>query len=197
MIKRLQGIIIGAVAAVLLFGGIAAAASRTETIDVIFRNIRIVIDGEEFIPKDVSGKIVEPFIYNGTTYLPVRAVSQALGMDVDWDNDASTVYIISEAQDNIDVPMSPEVRSVVITYEGMPMTDVTLQMGERVPFRVRIEPVGAAGEIVWTSSNRSVFEAVPTDPSGIEATIAGIGRGSATLTVTVGGVEAECIIRVR
>jgi len=93
MNKRINRIVIGALAIILLFGGIASAASKTETIDITYRSIRIVVDGEEFIPKDVNNNAVEPFIYKGTTYLPVRAVSQALGKEVNWDNDTSTVNI--------------------------------------------------------------------------------------------------------
>ncbi|NCC69307.1 MAG: copper amine oxidase N-terminal domain-containing protein, partial [Clostridia bacterium] len=33
------------------------------------------------------------FIYGGTTYLPVRAVASALGVEVGWDGDTSTVYL--------------------------------------------------------------------------------------------------------
>ena len=36
---------------------------------------------------------MEPFIYNGTTYLPVRAVGEALGKQVGWDGKTKTVYI--------------------------------------------------------------------------------------------------------
>ncbi len=35
----------------------------------------------------------EPFIYNGTTYLPVRAVGEAVGKEVAWDNDTKTVTL--------------------------------------------------------------------------------------------------------
>ena len=93
MKKKLQRIGIGLLVAVLLFSGVAAAASVTKNISVIYRDIKLVIDGREFVPKDVNGNIVEPFIYNGTTFLPVRAVSQALGWPVTWDGDTSTVYI--------------------------------------------------------------------------------------------------------
>jgi hypothetical protein len=44
-------------------------------------------------PKDANGKVVEPFISDGTTYLPVRAVCQALGKDIIWDGDTNSVYI--------------------------------------------------------------------------------------------------------
>jgi hypothetical protein len=80
-------------AAVLLLSGIAAAATITETIDVMYRNIKLIIDGRELIPEDVNGNTVEPFIYNGSTYLPIRAVGQALDKRITWDGDTSTVYI--------------------------------------------------------------------------------------------------------
>jgi hypothetical protein len=94
-----------------------------------------------------------------------------------------------------------DVQSVYIVYgeRGRTMTDVSVVVGERVPLRVRIEPIGAGIEegIVWTSSNRNVFDVVPTCPEGRNAAITGIGHGTATLTVSVNGVEAECTIRVR
>jgi len=44
-------------------------------------------------PKDGNGNIVDPFVVDGTTYLPVRAVSEALGKTVTWDGATATVYI--------------------------------------------------------------------------------------------------------
>ena len=55
--------------------------------------IRIVIDNKEFTCTDASGAVVEPMIYNGTTYIPVRAVSTAFGKAVHWDGEESTVYL--------------------------------------------------------------------------------------------------------
>ncbi len=45
------------------------------------------------MPKDANGNVVEPFTMNGTTYLPVRAISNALEKDVEWDGEAFSVYI--------------------------------------------------------------------------------------------------------
>ena len=36
---------------------------------------------------------VEGFVHNGTTYLPVRAVSQALGENVTWDSESNSVFV--------------------------------------------------------------------------------------------------------
>lgn|GEM_PF-7045128 len=70
----------------------ALAENTSRTINVAYRDIRLVVDGVEVTLKDVNGVSVEPFAYNGTTYLPVRAVAEALKKEVSWDGDASTVY---------------------------------------------------------------------------------------------------------
>ena len=93
MKEKLKGIAIGLLMGVLLTGGISYAATRSETIDVFYDNIKIFIDGEELDPRDGDGEKVEPFIYNGTTYLPVRAVGQAVGKSVDWDGVEKVVYL--------------------------------------------------------------------------------------------------------
>jgi len=93
MKQRIQGIIIGAVMAVLLTGITALAWIGTENIPVTYSDIKLVIDDVPVIPKDPNGNIVEPFIYNGTTYLPVRAVGEAFGKQVDWDGETGTVYV--------------------------------------------------------------------------------------------------------
>ncbi len=69
------------------------AQNISKPINATYRNIKLVVDGIEVTPKDVDGNIVEPFIYNGTTYLPVRAVGQAFNKNVEWDGNTSTVYI--------------------------------------------------------------------------------------------------------
>lgn len=51
------------------------------------------MDGELVEPKDANGQTVEPFVYNGTTYLPVRAVSNAIGKDVSRDGAEKIVYL--------------------------------------------------------------------------------------------------------
>jgi hypothetical protein len=43
--------------------------------------------------KDANGQAVYPIIYNGTAYLPVRAVSALMKEPVEWDGGSKTVYI--------------------------------------------------------------------------------------------------------
>lgn len=64
-----------------------------QTIDVDYLDIKLVVNGKEVTPKDVNGNVVEPFAYQGTTYLPVRAVGEALGKSVRWDGETKTVHL--------------------------------------------------------------------------------------------------------
>ena len=64
------------------------AKDAREYIEVTYRNIKICADGNWV---DTTGS--EAFIYNGTTYLPVRAVGNAFNKAIDWDGANSTVYI--------------------------------------------------------------------------------------------------------
>jgi hypothetical protein len=88
-----SSIIVGFLLAAMFFGTATVLANSERNISVTFRNIRLVINGQEHIPRDGAGNVVEPFIWQGTTYLPLRAVGNALGLEVDWDGDTSTVYL--------------------------------------------------------------------------------------------------------
>lgn len=141
MKKRILSMIL---AAVLVFGlCIPAAAAYTRTVDITYRAIRVVINGKEITPCDAAGRTVEPFIMdsNGTTYLPLRAVAQALGLSVGWNNETSTVILSRNGS--------------VKTGEGEPGTtrwngsvDVTYRDIKIVLDGVQLDPVNAQGEKV-------------------------------------------------
>lgn len=78
---------------ILGLGGTAFAAAYQKQATLNYQGIKITLDGEEITPKDGAGNVVEPFTIDGTTYLPVRAISNALGLGVDWDGETNTVEI--------------------------------------------------------------------------------------------------------
>lgn len=69
------------------------AAGIRKTITAYVGDIDIYVDNVLKIPTDANGNRVEPMIYDGTTYLPVRAISNMLGEDVTWDGDTRSIYI--------------------------------------------------------------------------------------------------------
>lgn len=48
-------------------------------------SIKILVNGAEFKPKDANGKDVMTFVYDGTTYAPLRALAEAYGLEVGYD----------------------------------------------------------------------------------------------------------------
>ena len=94
-----------------------------------------------------------------------------------------------------------KIEAVFITYAGAVTTDFTEPVGAKIPLHVWIEPAGLAPDeqIVWTSSDERVFKVAADNPEGTAATVTIIGSGtakSAILTVKIGAVQAECIVRV-
>ncbi|MGM9552479.1 MAG: stalk domain-containing protein [Clostridia bacterium] len=98
MNKRLQGFAAGALAVAMLSGMPTLAKETAETITAVYHNVKLVVDGVLIEPKDANGNVVEPFIYNGTTYLPVRAVAEAFEKDVTWDQGNYTVFLGGEVE---------------------------------------------------------------------------------------------------
>lgn len=90
--KKMRTALIAALA-VCAMGSTIFAASFSETAEIFYNNIKIYLDGGEIVPRDATGNTVEPFTMNGTTYLPVRAIANAFGQDVEWDGATQSIYI--------------------------------------------------------------------------------------------------------
>jgi len=93
--------VLSAAVAVLLFtlipGAAGYALSGTREVSVNYQNLTIELNGKAIIPKDAAGNAVYPFVYDGRTYLPVRALVNALGRDVSWDDVKKTVTIAASS----------------------------------------------------------------------------------------------------
>ena len=53
--------------------------------------VGVVVDGQVVTPTNAGGETVDVFASNGTTYLPVRAMSGALGAQVSYDAESYCV----------------------------------------------------------------------------------------------------------
>ncbi|NQX66175.1 hypothetical protein HQN90_08565 [Paenibacillus alba] len=80
---------IGFVCGALFFSGLTYAATDAVKIDVYFRNLQYYFDGaNKQPPQNLKG-----FIYNDTTYVPLRFLSESLGKPVSWDDATSSIYV--------------------------------------------------------------------------------------------------------
>ncbi|WP_284640120.1 peptidylprolyl isomerase [Paenibacillus silviterrae] len=114
MKDKFQGLVLGLTLGLAISGSVAYASGTQ--IEVYFQNLKYMFDGIEKKPTAEQGA---GFIYNGTTYVPLRFVSEALGKDVAWDGDTETIYVGKK--------INPA--SVAAEYEGGQVT-----MGELLKF---------------------------------------------------------------
>jgi len=56
-------------------------------------DVTVTLNGVKQDFMDANGNAVYPILYEGTTYLPVRAVAGLTGYDVKWDGETKTVYL--------------------------------------------------------------------------------------------------------
>ena len=61
--------------------------------------MNVYVDDVKIEPQDEHGNPVEVFSYNGTTYLPVRALSKAFGKPIQWDGKTLSVYVGKHSSD--------------------------------------------------------------------------------------------------
>ena len=77
----------------LMITGVFAASSGTKVTAQLSPQIEIVLDGEQQIFYNVQGQEVHPISYNGSTYLPLRAIGELMGKNVNWDQSTLTVTL--------------------------------------------------------------------------------------------------------
>lgn len=63
--------------------------------------VNVYIGGELIRPTDVNGNSVPPILKDGTTYLPIRAISQRFNKTVSWEQETHTVFLTT-AEVNFD-----------------------------------------------------------------------------------------------
>lgn len=115
-----------------LLTGTLSSAVLADTINVQ-RGTQVYMNGEKINMTDEQGNPVEAFIYNGTTYLPARAVTQANGNEVSWENgnvylektenksgekDYTRANIVSESDRDYTFELSDNVERTHVTFDN-------------------------------------------------------------------------------
>lgn len=94
----------GVITGILIGTVIASVPVIAENIDVLFNSVRININGidkvqwDENIELDNGLAAPSSVLYNGTTYLPIRKISELTGKKVYWNGDSKTVSITGQQE---------------------------------------------------------------------------------------------------
>ncbi len=86
----LTGMLVTAMALGMVNSTVAALVGRTIE---VYTGVNVYVDDQLVEPKDANGNPVEVFVYNGTTYLPIRAIGNALGLPVEWEGKTQSAYV--------------------------------------------------------------------------------------------------------
>jgi hypothetical protein len=90
----IKGFAFGVVATGLILGSVPAFANPIQkTVTAITKEINLYVDGQKIKLTDTNGAAVTPLLYNNTTYLPVRTISEALDKDVKWNEKTNRIDI--------------------------------------------------------------------------------------------------------
>ncbi|MFX3636028.1 MAG: stalk domain-containing protein [Candidatus Pristimantibacillus sp.] len=73
--------------------GVYAGANLQQIKAFLNHSIKFQVNGKPFQPQNDNGAVMAPITYNGSTYLPVRAISKALGVAIEYDNKTSTIFL--------------------------------------------------------------------------------------------------------
>jgi len=95
-------------------------AQVTKQIEVLFNTINIVVNGEKVVADNM--------VHEGTTYVPLRAISELLNKDIIWEGETKTAYInddsigkeypvaiiTMESGDEIQIELYPETAPITV-----------------------------------------------------------------------------------
>ena len=86
--SMLLGVLVGVLLTAIVARVIPAdAKSGSQSVAAVYRNIRVFVDGVEKKPN------AEPFLIDGSTFVPLRFISEALGKEISWDGETNSIYI--------------------------------------------------------------------------------------------------------
>ncbi|CAM3965987.1 stalk domain-containing protein [Alkalicoccus chagannorensis] len=153
--------------AVIMFA--SSAVMHAERAEASSHFATVMVDGEEL---DAP---VRAFIENGTTMVPMRAIFEALGASLRWDNDAREA---SASRDGMDVRLGIGSTRAYLNGEAQTLRTAPSITNNHtmMPLRFLTEALGS--QIAWDQSSRTVYisvngdaEVPPSQPDGVRVFI--------------------------
>lgn len=108
MKKRLKGFIVGLLLATLLMST-AVGSQLRETIEVAFNSVNITVNGEKVSTDNI--------LYEGTTYVPLRAIAEMLDKEVGWNQETNTASINDKAS-SYKVTRVVDGDTIIVNFDG-------------------------------------------------------------------------------
>lgn len=98
--KKMTSVVIASVLFLGMSMGAYAASNVKEIKAFLQGDVKFTLNGEIWKPKDAKGNQVIPISYQGTTYVPLKTVTDALNVPLEYDVTKKT-YTIGEKRDGV------------------------------------------------------------------------------------------------
>ncbi len=128
--------------------GTPGAASVQDISVEVRDDFTVIVDGTVRTFADANGKTVYPLLYQGSTYLPIRAIGELMGKTVGWDEASKTITLSDAAgttvtdadviipsgtapapeaapQDAVKLISVEEAKTAALKHAGLDMDEVT------------------------------------------------------------------------
>lgn len=181
MIWMLTGMVLGSLITTPVIAG-------AEILNVAVSQVKLMINGIDKTPANGgywngSAQVPIALEYQGTTYVPIRYVSEALGVPVDWEGGSRTIFVGSKPSDHsvqkvsMGRPVHPEPNSPV-TFT--PLSSVMYDAGDsnliKVSVAVRNDGINSFSvgyyQSQFTSKDGSQFSGTLYLPQGSDDEVA-------------------------
>ncbi|MBQ2669376.1 MAG: haloacid dehalogenase-like hydrolase [Clostridia bacterium] len=134
-----------------VFAASAIAVSMLPASIAANDDIKVIVDGTELV---ISEEDTKPFVEDGRTLVPMRAIFEALGATVEWDDATKTVTGVS---DSGSVEMQVGSDTIKINGNDVPV-DVPAQIVDgRTVVPVRVISEGLNCDVDWSQETRTVI----------------------------------------
>lgn len=96
--KKMLIFILSAITIMAISATVAAQTRNRDVTALMNYELTIRLDGEVLTLRDVNGNEVQPLSFEGTTYLPLRALAEIVGLEVGWDAATQTILLSSRGE---------------------------------------------------------------------------------------------------
>lgn len=166
MKNNVKKFICGTTMGILLLTQSITVFADTKKISVSYPGISI------YVNKDYKNSEKEPFMYEGTTYVPLRFVSENLGATVSWDGDTNSIYIVntgevsSSGSDTKTSTSGSTTKTLEVNYSDIKVyVDGELKSSEQEPFMyegttyvpLRFISESLGSEVTWVGDTKSIY----------------------------------------
>ncbi|WMI80645.1 PepSY domain-containing protein [Anaerotignum sp. MB30-C6] len=132
------------IASILVCSMMVPAFAENKTNAQLRSDFKIEIDGQECVFTRADGSTALPILYNDTTYLPLRAIGEIMGKNVNWDEINKTINISGDRKETTKNTQTAtaESKEVLVQERGDFLIEIDgVTMDFRTSSGVKISPI--------------------------------------------------------